>query len=105
MALTCDTVNENMRIACAKRVGAAELGVKIAPPADVMISFVGHLVVQLGIGIAEVLYREPGATLERHRPVGVEAPMRVDGDHARADLSEPAPAAGEEVAERDFDSW
>ena len=105
VTLTCDAVDENVRIACAKRVVAPELGVKIAQPGDVMISFVGHLVVQLGIVIAEVLYREPGPTLERHRPVGVEAPMRVDGDHGRTDLSEPAPAAGEEVAERDLDSW
>ena len=92
-----------------KRILAAELGMEVAEPGDVEIDLVGHRVVHLGIFIAEVLHGKSGVALEGHWPVGVEAAVRVDGDHRGTDLSKPAPAAGEEVPERDLtagsDAW
>jgi hypothetical protein len=40
VAMTCDAIEENMGIAGAKRVGAAELSVKITQPGDIKIGLV-----------------------------------------------------------------
>ena len=102
--MTCDAVEKNVCAACGKRVVAAELGVEIAEPCHIHIGLVGHLVVEHRVRTSEVLHSELGVALEGHRPVGVEAAVRIDGDHAGADLREPAPPVGEEVAERNLDS-
>src|SRR5829696_1776775 len=102
--MTCDAVEKNVCAACGKRVVAAELGVEIAEPCHVHIGLVGHLVLEHRVGTTEVLHSELGVALGGHRPVGVEAAVRVDDDHTGADLREPAPAVGEEVAEGNLNS-
>ena len=60
MAATGDAVQDHVRATHGKRVLAAELGVEVAQPIGITISLVGDLVVQRGIGIADVLHGEPG---------------------------------------------
>ena len=101
MAATSDAVEEDVRVPAGSGFSRRNWA-WVAEPGDVEIDLVGHRVVQLGIFIAEVLHGKPGVALEGHWPVGVEAAVRVDGDHRGTDLSKPAPAVGEEVPERDL---
>src|SRR5699024_12726342 len=70
----------------------------VAVFAVVAAQFIGHLVVDAGVDVGGVLQGQPRPLPERHRPVGVETPVRVGGDHLGVDLGELAPAAAEEVA-------
>ena len=85
------------------RVGPPPVRVQVGALRLVAAGLVGHLVVDDGRGSRQVGEREVRALAERHRPVAAEPAVRVDRDHRRRELGEPAPPLAEEVADRHLD--
>jgi len=89
--------------ACGERVAAVELAVQVTGIGyigfDVHIDLVADLVIDGGALRRAVLQCQPGMPGYRHRPVAVEAAVRIDRDWQGGQLREFAPALAEEVAD------
>ena len=81
-------------------VGPAELGMEVSGVLIQVGQGVGDLVVEILLLFGQVGHRDLAALPERHRPVGVESAAGVNAYCQGADLGVPAPATGEEVADR-----
>jgi hypothetical protein len=97
------SIKDRVQRAGGERVTAVELAVQVTAICDVHIDFVAHLVVDGGGLRRTVLQGEPGMPGHRHRPVAVEAAVRIGRDRQGGQLGKLTPALGEEVAEWYFD--
>ena len=100
VAAPLDALQDRVRHLGRQRPATPPLGVQVAVLGVVLTDLVRHLVVDRDRHLGGVLDREVGAGPERHRPVGVEAAVRVGRHRLRAHLGEAAPATAEEVAVR-----
>ena len=101
--LPFNALEQDVRCLVLEGVGATPLGVEVGVIRVVAADLVRHLVVDTHVDDARVLDRQVRTGAERHRPVGVEAAVRVGGDRLRVHLGECAPSVAEEVAVGNLD--
>lgn len=104
LPLALHVVEDRIDLFIGQRVDAPELRVKIGG----VLGDVGQRIIDLiekgGIFIADILQRHAAAPAERHLPVTVQGPPRIDADSQRRERAVLIPAAGEKVADRAFDA-